>query len=114
MFKKRGPGSGNRWASLKRSTYGQGRSTDGAFSDEEMFTFLNGAWTKCRSTCVAEARYVEEENVLEVEFKPSGTVAQYPSITLEAAESFGNAPSKRGWIWDEIDRQGGDVFYPGS
>ena len=98
--------------SLATSSYGEQRSTDGAFNDAERDLFLFGSWVQCRSTNVAEARWVEEQNQLEVVFK-GGNSYIYPNITRDLAESFAAAPSKRGWIWDYIDRQGGDAFKVG-
>lgn len=103
---------GKRYKSLARSSYGTGRSTDGAFDGEEYAAFFLGSWVKCRSTCVDEARYITEENMLEVVFKPSGTVCRYP-MDEKMAHSFAHAPSKRGWIWDHVDLQGGDHYYVG-
>ena len=95
--------------SLKQSTYGQNRSTGGAFSDEEFAAFYLGSWTACRSSNVQEARYVQEDEILEVVFA-GGATYQYPGITPDLAESFAKAGSKRGWIWDHIDSQGRDAF----
>lgn len=96
----------------RRGSYGQNRSSGGAFTNEERADFFLGLWVTCRSTCVDQARWISEEGQLEVVFKPSGTPCRYP-MSGAMAEAFAAAPSKRGWIWDHIQTTGGDFSYVG-
>ncbi len=70
-------------------------------SDEELFNFLNGAWTATRSSHIVEARYDEEKGWLEVRFK-GGASGAYTGVSFDEAEAFGRSPSKGGYKWDEL------------
>lgn len=99
---------GQRYASLRKTTYGMNRRTDAAFTDEETIDFLNGVWVKCRSSNVEEMTYVEDDQTLFVTFKDHGkgeATYQYFGVSGTLAEAFASAPSKGGAVWDNLISQ---------
>lgn len=82
-----------------------------AFDEEEAFSFLLGVWTKCSSSNVAEARYLDETMTLEVGFDggdPAGGIDYYayPGVTFNEAQSFALSDSKGTWIFRNLKLTG--------
>ena len=101
--------TGKQFKSLAKSSYGQNRRTDAAFTDQETVDFLNGVFVSCRSSNVKEMAYIEDDQHLIVVFKAKGNqqeaIYQYFGISGELAEAFASAPSKGGATWDYLIRQ---------
>src|SRR5581483_3640578 len=84
------------------------RSTDGAFTDAELESFLAGDWVTCRSSCVREARWLADGEALEALYD-GGVVYRYAGVGESVAREFAAAASKRGFIHDRLDPIGNYV-----
>jgi hypothetical protein len=81
------------------------RRTDAAFSAAELAAFLAGDWVDCRSSNVASARYLADQQALEVGFQ-NGSYYLYPDVSPALAEQFALAPSKGGAVFDDFKSPG--------
>lgn len=73
--------------------------------EEDVRRYLRGGWMTVTSPHVTAARYLGEEQVLEVEYhvEPEGTaVYRYDHVTEAEARQFAEAPSKGRWIWAQM------------
>lgn len=90
------------------------RHTDAALSGDALAAFLLGVWTKVDSSNVVAARWLADDQSLEVEFggpgKPS-TFYSYPNVDEGKAEAFARSPSKGGEIWDHFRGTGEVKFF---
>lgn len=95
---------------IEGTDVGQGRpgGQDNRSDVDSKSAFLFGAWMTVSSSNVAAAQWDEERQVMTIEFH-DGSFYEYAHITAGDAESFADAPSKGGWVWDVL-RVRGTVF----
>lgn len=86
---------------MRRSRTSGTRHTTAAFGPTQALKFLRGGvWTPCESSNVKEAMWTPDREILTIGFL-DGSYYEYP-IDENMAASFAYAPSKGGWIWDNI------------
>jgi len=95
---------------IEGTDVGQGRpgGQDNRNDVEDKSAFLLGAWMKVSSSNVAGAQWDEDRQVMTLEFR-DGSFYEYANCDSGTAESFADAPSKGGWVWD-VFRVRGTVF----
>ncbi len=94
---------------MARKPYLPNRHGDGSMSHDEAERFLSGQWTKLRSEWPTFARWLPNNNVLEILFR-DGHLEPY-ACDRPLALSFAFAPSKGGWIWDQgLAGKKGSIF----
>lgn len=72
----------------------------------DVAAFLAGtAELPVTSSNVRSARYDPLRGVLSVTYK-NATTYSYGNVSVYEAEGFANAPSKGGWLWDNIRVRG--------
>lgn len=94
---------------------GLGRPMD----EEETFSFLLGVWIATPSSNVAEARYLADEERLEVGFdggNKGGVIAYYgyPGVTTAEAQSFATSGSKGVWVDLNLKKTGRPFYFIGK